>query len=324
MLFPGYFPPSSGSAVAEQQLQPGGSGRCPHPTRGALQLAGVPTAQSLQRRAGPCGRHGSASAKPRQRPLRAHPHAHRGSRMPTNAPHARGAGSSPPPRRPPVLTALPRTAPSRGRAPPPLTHIRGPAPPRPAAGGSARAAFPGSGAAAAADGGSDGGLSRHGAVRGRAVAAAAEEALGPRRRLRAVPRVFPQQHLQAGRGGRRTGGGGGRESRSVWLHRCLSLQEERTVRDRNLLQVQEHEQPILWKEQFSSGNGSHLSNQCRNSVQGKLLITDELGTLRALPACCCTLCCLSECWWGCPVTRLLVRAPRGSASPADVSVVRPY
>lgn len=72
--------------------------------------------------------------------------------------------------------ALPRTAPSRGRAPPPLTHIRGPA-----------------------DGGSDGGLSRHGAVRGRAVAAAAEEALGPRRRLRAVPRVFPQQHLQAGR-----------------------------------------------------------------------------------------------------------------------------
>lgn len=53
------------------------------------------------------------------------------------------------------------------------------------------------------------------------------------------------------------------------------------MRDRNLLQVQEHEQPILWKEQFSSGNGSHLSNQCRNSVQGKLLITDELGTLGA-------------------------------------------
>lgn len=63
------------------------------------------------------------------------------------------------------------------------------------------------------------------------------------------------------------------------MHCCLSLQEERTVRDRNLLQVQEHEQPILWKDQFSSGNGSHLSNQCRNSVQGKLLITDELGML---------------------------------------------
>ncbi|XP_075290742.1 SREBP regulating gene protein isoform X2 [Opisthocomus hoazin] len=54
-------------------------------------------------------------------------------------------------------------------------------------------------------------------------------------------------------------------------------QEERTVRDRNLLQVQEHEQPIVWKVKFSSGNGSQLSNQCRNSVQGKLLITDELG-----------------------------------------------
>ncbi|XP_064248493.1 SREBP regulating gene protein isoform X2 [Passer domesticus] len=49
------------------------------------------------------------------------------------------------------------------------------------------------------------------------------------------------------------------------------------VRDRTLLQVQEHEQPILWKVKFSSGNSSQLSNQCRNSVQGKLLITDELG-----------------------------------------------
>ncbi|XP_075754298.1 SREBP regulating gene protein isoform X2 [Pelodiscus sinensis] len=53
-------------------------------------------------------------------------------------------------------------------------------------------------------------------------------------------------------------------------------QEERTVHDRNLLQVQEHE-PIVWKVQFSLGNSSQLSNQCRNSVQGKLFITDELG-----------------------------------------------
>ncbi|XP_077691393.1 SREBP regulating gene protein isoform X2 [Eretmochelys imbricata] len=53
-------------------------------------------------------------------------------------------------------------------------------------------------------------------------------------------------------------------------------QEERTVHDRNLLQVQEHE-PIMWKVQFSLGNSSQLSNQCRNSVQGKLFITDELG-----------------------------------------------
>uniref|UniRef100_A0A8D0H3Q4 SREBP regulating gene protein n=1 Tax=Sphenodon punctatus TaxID=8508 RepID=A0A8D0H3Q4_SPHPU len=54
-------------------------------------------------------------------------------------------------------------------------------------------------------------------------------------------------------------------------------QEERTVRDRNLLQVQEHERPIVWKVQFNLGNSSQPSNQCRNSVQGKLLIADELG-----------------------------------------------
>ncbi|XP_036908076.1 SREBP regulating gene protein isoform X1 [Sturnira hondurensis] len=54
-------------------------------------------------------------------------------------------------------------------------------------------------------------------------------------------------------------------------------EEERAVRDRNLLQVQDHDQPILWKVQFNLGNSSRPSNQCRNSVQGKHLITDELG-----------------------------------------------
>ncbi|XP_068937793.1 SREBP regulating gene protein isoform X1 [Petaurus breviceps papuanus] len=54
-------------------------------------------------------------------------------------------------------------------------------------------------------------------------------------------------------------------------------QEERAVRDRNLLQVQDREQPIPWKVQFNLGNSSRPSNQCRNSIQGKLLITDELG-----------------------------------------------
>ncbi|XP_073916944.1 SREBP regulating gene protein isoform X3 [Castor canadensis] len=54
-------------------------------------------------------------------------------------------------------------------------------------------------------------------------------------------------------------------------------QEERAVRDRNLLQVQDHDQPIPWKVQFNLGNSSRLSNQCRNSIQGKHLITDELG-----------------------------------------------
>lgn len=39
---------------------------------------------------------------------------------------------------------------------------------------------------------------RHGALGSGAVAAAAEEALGSRRRLRALPRLLPHQHLQAG------------------------------------------------------------------------------------------------------------------------------
>lgn len=54
-------------------------------------------------------------------------------------------------------------------------------------------------------------------------------------------------------------------------------QEERTVRDRNLLQVPNEDHPIAWKVQFHAANSSQPSNQCRNSVQGKLLITDDLG-----------------------------------------------
>ncbi|XP_049644821.1 SREBP regulating gene protein isoform X2 [Suncus etruscus] len=54
-------------------------------------------------------------------------------------------------------------------------------------------------------------------------------------------------------------------------------QEERAVRDRSLLQFRDLEQPIPWKVQFNLGNSSRPSNQCRNSVQGKHFITDELG-----------------------------------------------
>uniref|UniRef100_A0A2K5I5R4 SREBP regulating gene protein n=1 Tax=Colobus angolensis palliatus TaxID=336983 RepID=A0A2K5I5R4_COLAP len=43
------------------------------------------------------------------------------------------------------------------------------------------------------------------------------------------------------------------------------------------LQVQDHDQPIPWKVQFNFGNSSRPSNQCRNSIQGKHLITDELS-----------------------------------------------
>ncbi|XP_007423603.1 UPF0454 protein C12orf49 homolog [Python bivittatus] len=54
-------------------------------------------------------------------------------------------------------------------------------------------------------------------------------------------------------------------------------QEERALRDRNFPQAQDEDRPIAWKVQFSLGNSSQPNNQCRNSVQGKLLITDELG-----------------------------------------------
>ncbi|XP_014347020.1 SREBP regulating gene protein [Latimeria chalumnae] len=54
-------------------------------------------------------------------------------------------------------------------------------------------------------------------------------------------------------------------------------QDEGTVRDRTLLQVQDPEHQIVWKVRFNIGNSSRPSNQCRNSIQGKLLVTDELG-----------------------------------------------
>uniref|UniRef100_A0A8C5KCI4 SREBP regulating gene protein n=1 Tax=Jaculus jaculus TaxID=51337 RepID=A0A8C5KCI4_JACJA len=51
-------------------------------------------------------------------------------------------------------------------------------------------------------------------------------------------------------------------------------QEERAVRDRNLLQVQDHDQPIPWKVQFNLGNSSRPSNQCQNSIQRKDLLAN--------------------------------------------------
>ncbi|XP_026540145.1 UPF0454 protein C12orf49 homolog [Notechis scutatus] len=54
-------------------------------------------------------------------------------------------------------------------------------------------------------------------------------------------------------------------------------QEERVLRDRNFPQAPDENRPIAWKVHFSLGNSSQPNNQCRNSVQGKLLITDELG-----------------------------------------------
>lgn len=69
--------------------------------------------------------------------------------------------------------------------------------------------------------------------------------------------------------------------RAWWLvswHFCIfSLQEERTVLDRNLLQLRGPERRIVWKVRFNLGNSSRQNEQCRNSVQGKLLITDEQG-----------------------------------------------
>ncbi|XP_028904735.1 SREBP regulating gene protein [Ornithorhynchus anatinus] len=55
-------------------------------------------------------------------------------------------------------------------------------------------------------------------------------------------------------------------------------QEERTGRDRSLLQMPDPALPIPWKLQFNLGNSSRGAGaRCRNSVQGKRLITDELG-----------------------------------------------
>ena len=54
-------------------------------------------------------------------------------------------------------------------------------------------------------------------------------------------------------------------------------QEERAVKDLNLLQVQDHDQPHpLWKVQFNSGHSRQPTNQCLNSIQGKHLLPDEL------------------------------------------------
>ena len=54
-------------------------------------------------------------------------------------------------------------------------------------------------------------------------------------------------------------------------------QEERAVKDLNLLQVQDHDQPHpLWKVQFNSGHSRQPSNQCLNFIQGKHLLPDEL------------------------------------------------
>ncbi|CAD7685302.1 unnamed protein product [Nyctereutes procyonoides] len=63
----------------------------------------------------------------------------------------------------------------------------------------------------------------------------------------------------------------------VYFLRSTFKQKKRAVRNWNLLQVQDHDQPILWKVHFHLGNSSRPGNQCRNSIQGKHLITDELG-----------------------------------------------
>ena len=66
----------------------------------------------------------------------------------------------------------------------------------------------------------------------------------------------------------------------LWLVYFLSStfkQEERAVKDLNLLQVQDHDQPRPpWKVQLNSGHSSKPIKQCLNSVQGKHLLTDEL------------------------------------------------
>ncbi|XP_008333339.1 UPF0454 protein C12orf49 homolog isoform X2 [Cynoglossus semilaevis] len=45
-------------------------------------------------------------------------------------------------------------------------------------------------------------------------------------------------------------------------------QEERTIRDRTLLEVQDSDHRIPWKVRFNLGNSSRQIIQCRNSIQG--------------------------------------------------------
>ncbi|XP_054895232.1 SREBP regulating gene protein [Poeciliopsis prolifica] len=54
-------------------------------------------------------------------------------------------------------------------------------------------------------------------------------------------------------------------------------QEERSIRDRTLLEIKDSDHRIPWKVRFNLGNSSRQITQCRNSIQGKILLTDELG-----------------------------------------------
>ena len=58
---------------------------------------------------------------------------------------------------------------------------------------------------------------------------------------------------------------------------CITVQEERTIRDRTLLEARDPDHRIPWKVRFNLGNSSRQITQCRNSIQGKNLLTDELG-----------------------------------------------
>ena len=60
----------------------------------------------------------------------------------------------------------------------------------------------------------------------------------------------------------------------------ITVQEERTIRDRTLLEARDPDHRIPWKVRFNLGNSSRQITQCRNSIQGKNLLTDELGECR--------------------------------------------
>uniref|UniRef100_A0A8C1MRV6 SREBP regulating gene protein n=1 Tax=Cyprinus carpio TaxID=7962 RepID=A0A8C1MRV6_CYPCA len=62
-----------------------------------------------------------------------------------------------------------------------------------------------------------------------------------------------------------------------FLSSTLKHQEERTIRDRTLLEARDSDHHIQWKIKFILGNSSRQISQCRNSIQGKRLLTDELG-----------------------------------------------
>ena len=66
-----------------------------------------------------------------------------------------------------------------------------------------------------------------------------------------------------------------------------TFKQKRAVRDRNLLQGQDRDQPIPWKVQFNWGNASQSSNQCRTPIKGSTSSRTNMAAFVRGKICCC-------------------------------------